>query len=292
MKGYICAILAAVGFGAAPLLASYVFVCGTTPLILAFLRVAMMVPLFGAAVLFKKGESFCVSGKALLKITMLAATGGVLTTALLFKAYTCLDTGTATTLNFTYPVFVMLFGVLVYKDKVTRWVAISFALCVAGISLFCDPGGNFTWTGFLLALGSGVTYGVYALYMDKSHIMDEVGLYAFTFYFFLISAVIFVPLLLITGSIRFSMSGSGWLFTVLFALDGGILATLLFQIGIQKIGSQKASVLAALEPVVSVVLGVLFLNEAITVRGIVGVALVLVSTIILVVFDISKGKAR
>ena len=55
---------------------------------------------------------------------------------------------------------------------------------------------------------------------------------------------------------------------LLFAIDGGILATVFLQIGIREIGSSKASILTALEPVTSIVLGVLFLQESLSISDV------------------------
>lgn len=292
LKGYIFSILAALGFGSSPFLASYVFACDITPLMLGFMRVLFMTGLFAVIVLVRRGDSFRITGTQAAKTVFLALTGGVLTTAFLFKSYTCIDTSTATTLNFSYPVFVLLLGVLIYKEKLTRSTLVSFLLCVVGILMFCNPQGSFTWRGFFLALGSGITYGVYVLYIDKSHILEDMRFYPFTFYFFLFSSLIYLPVVLAAGEFSFSMTARGWVFAILFALDSGILATVFFQLGVQDIGSRKASILAAMEPVTSMVLGTAFLGEKLTIFNIIGVICVLASTTVLVVFGSREDEGK
>lgn len=290
-KGYICAILAAVGFGSSPLLASFVFNYNIEPLMLGFLRVFCMIPLFAVLVIARREDSFRITLSHFVKIAFLAATGGVLTTALLFEAYTCLDGGTATTLNFSYPVFVLILGIIIYKDKISKPVLISFILCFVGILMFCNPSGSFTWRGFFLALGSGVCYSVYVLYMDKSRILEEVAFNTFTFYFFLLSSIIFIPFILATGTFACPNPASGWIFVIIFAIGCGYVATVLFQVGVQEIGSKKASILAAMEPVTSFAFGYFFMNEGITHAKIIGVIFVLASTSILVLFGSRDSEA-
>lgn len=285
LNGYICAILAAMGFGASPLLASFVFRYGIEPLMLGFLRVFCMIPLFFLLIVLRRGDHFRLTLSQFGKIAFLAATGGVLTTALLYEAYTCLDGGTATTLNFSYPVFVLVLGIILYKDKISRATWVSFGLCFVGILMFCNPSGSFTWRGFFMALGSGICYAVYVLYMDKSHILEEMPFNTFTFYFFLLSSIIFLPFVCLIGSFALPHPTVGWLFVAIFALGCGYIATVLFQIGVQAIGSKKASILAAMEPVTSFVLGYFFLSEKITPAKVVGVLCVLASTMILVIFS-------
>lgn len=281
IKGYLYAIIAAIGFGSAPLLGAHILQEGVGPLMLAFWRVLLLVPVFFAVVVVKK-ESFRLAFKPFLIILFLALTGGVLTTALLFQSWEHIDTGTATTLNFTYPVFVLVLGIVLYRERLTKSVALSFILCVLGILMFCDPGGHFTWRGFFMALGSGLTYGVYMLYLDKSDILMKVSFDSYTFYFFLLSSSLFLPITLLTHQMSAPASPTGWAFLAAFTLVGGVFATVLLQKGIQEIGSRETSILASLEPVTSAVLGTLFLGEKITILRTLGILLVLASTTVLV----------
>lgn len=271
-------------FGASPFLASFIFDYGTTPMMMGLLRVVCMLPVFGLIVLFKKEDNFRITFRQFLAVAALALTGGVLTTVLLYEAYTCIDASTATTLNFTYPIFVLAMGVIFYKDRVSKSVLISFVLCIAGILLFCNPTGHFTWRGFFFGLGSGVSYAIYVLYIDKSRILEEMHFYPFTFYFFLLSTIIFVPVVMATEKLSFAIPATEWLYIILFAVVCGIGATVFFQIGVREIGSKKASILAAMEPVTSLVLGALFMGEPITFLNTAGIVLVLASTIVLVLF--------
>lgn len=281
LKAYLLTITAAIAFGIQPFLASYVFRAGVGSTMLALLRVLCMVPVFAELTLIRK-ESFRIRAKQALKILLLALTGAVLTTILLFRSFSLIDTGTATTLNFCYPIFVLVLGVVFYLEKVSRRTLLSFFLCFAGILMFCNPKGNFTWSGFAMALLSGLTYGIYVLYLEKSRIMDELGFYSFSFYFFAFSSLLLIPITWLGGELSFRISLRGWLLVLLFALDGGILATAFLQAGVREIGSRKASIISALEPVTSIVIGALFMEESISPAKIAGIILVLASTIVIV----------
>ena len=288
--GYFFSVTAAVGFGIQPLLASLIFDYGVGSMLLALSRVAFMVPIF-AAVCLARRERFDLSWRDALQILFLALTGAVLTTGLLFSSYASIDTGTATTLNFSYPIFVLTLGAVVYKDRIQKPMWLSFALCIGGVLLFCNPSGLFSWRGFWMALGSGLTYGIYVLYLDKSKIIDRVSFYPFTFYFFLFSALLFLPLVWAKGELRLGFPLPAWLLLLLFAVDGGILATVLLQAGIREIGSGRAAIIGALEPVTSVVLGAVFLKEQVKLTGVLAVVLIVASTVLMVVFD-GKDKLR
>lgn len=282
-KGYLLTISSAVGFGMQPLLASLLYSYRIGNTMLALLRVLCMVPFFGLMVCLKKNESFSVRPKQLVKIAFLSLTGTVLTTSMLFSAYTCIDTGTATTLHFTYPIVVLVLGTVIYREKLTPHMLICFCICTLGVIMFCNPVGNFTWKGFALAIGSGLTYGVYVLFLDKSRILQETGFFSFTFYFSLISSVMLLPIVGALGDLNFKFEISGWFYVVLLAGICGVLATVMAQRGICEIGSRKASVLSTMEAVTSIVLGAIFMDEQINLRTVLGIALILTSTFLLAI---------
>lgn len=149
--------------------------------------------------------------------------------------------------------------------------------------MFINLKGDIGPLGFTLALGSGITYGIYIIVLDKSKLLDTMGFYGFTFWFFLLSAAMLTPIAGLAGQLSLPVLPKAWLYIILFALDGGIVATAFLQIGINIIGGRKASILSALEPVTSLVLGVLFFNEAIGITKIVGICLIIASVIVLVI---------
>lgn len=288
IKGVFFAVVAAAGFGLQPLLANIVYGYGVRPLMLAFLRVLLMVPVFFVCAGLKK-ESLKIPPQKIIQSALLGLFGAVLTTAFIFNAYDMIDTSIATILNFSYPFFVLAFGALIYKEKIHRKAVFSLILCIAGIICTCGMHGNINLAGCMLALASGLTYGIYILYLDKSRIIDSIGFMAFTFWFFALSSIILIPITIVSGQFSIDINFKGWLWVIMFALDGGIVATAFLQIGIKEIGGTKASIIGALEPVTSAVAGVIFLNEELTILKIVGIIMIIISTIFVVLPDKKKN---
>ena len=292
IKGYIFTIAAAICFGLQPLLAGFVYDYGVGSKLLSFLRVFLMVPLFLIICLIRRERFWKITPKQLLQTALLALTGAVMTMFLLFESFRRIATGSATALNFSYPVIVLILGIVVFHERITRPVMISILLCMAGVCLFCDPGGLFSWCGFFMALSSGITYGIYVFYLDKSRIMETLDFMTYTFWFFLISSVIMLPAVFLSGEFRLTFPASGWFFILLFSIDGGILATVLLQVGVKEIGSQRASILAALEPVTSIIVGVLFMNEPLRWSTVLGALLVISSTLVLILGEKPVSEDR
>jgi drug/metabolite transporter (DMT)-like permease len=234
-------------------------------------------------VLLKKGESFRLDLRQLLRILALAVTGSVLTSLLLFQSIRFIDTGIATSLNFSYPALVVLLDRLLYRQKAERHQWVALGLCLAGVVTFIDPGGTFTWKGFFLALGSGLAFALYVLYMDRSGIMKSMSFYAFSFWFFLFSSLLLAPFALASGELRSGASFSGWVLLAVFALIDGLAGTLLQEYGVNAIGGKSASIASTIEPVICALLGAVFLHERITLHSALGICLIVGATVYLIV---------
>ena len=282
-KGYLATILSAVCYGSGPLLVTLVYRCGFGVNSVSLLRVLLPIPVLALLVLLKKGEGFRIRGRQFLQILALAVTGSVLTSLLLFRSIRFIDTGIATSLNFSYPALVVLLDRLLYRQKADRHQWIALVLCLVGVVMFANPGGTFTWKGFFLALGSGLAFALYVLYMDRSRIMEAMGFYAFSFWFFLVSSLLLTPFALASGELGGNTAFTGWLLLLTFALVDGLAGTLLQEYGVNAVGGRAASIISAIEPVTCALLGAVFLHETVTLRSAAGICLIVGATVYLIV---------
>lgn len=287
-KGFLATILSAIAYGSAPMIAMLVYRYGFGVNSVSLMRVLLPVPVLALVVLLNKDASFRIRGRQVLQILALAVTGSVLTSLLLFQSIRFIDTGIATALNFSYPALVVLLDRLIYRQKAEKQQWIALLLCLAGVVMFISPGGTFTWKGFFLALGSGLAFALYVLYMDRSRIMETMGFYSFSFWFFLFSALLLVPLTLASGELRGGSAPAGWLLLLVFALVDGLAGTLLQEYGVNAIGGKSASIASTIEPVTCAVLGAVFLHETVTPRSALGICLIVGATIYLFV----GGRSR
>ena len=287
-KGFLATILSAIAYGSAPMIAMLVYRYGFGVNSVSLMRVLLPVPVLALVVLLNKDASFRIRGRQVLQILALAVAGSVLTSLLLFQSIRFIDTGIATALNFSYPALVVLLDRFIYRQKADKQQWIALLLCLAGVVMFINPGGTFTWKGFFLALGSGLAFALYVLYMDRSRIMETMGFYSFSFWFFLFSALLLVPLTLASGELRGGSAPAGWLLLLVFALVDGLAGTLLQEYGVNAIGGKSASIASTIEPVTCAVLGAVFLHETVTPRSALGICLIVGATIYLFV----GGRSR
>jgi drug/metabolite transporter (DMT)-like permease len=75
---------------------------------------------------------------------------------------------------------------------------------------------------------------------------------------------------------------------MLFAFAISCGAVVLFQLGTAIIGGVKSSVISTLDPILCIIIGALFLNEEVSVRGIVGSALVVIASVLIAMSDMKK----
>lgn len=288
--GYILAILAATGFGIQPLFSMLAYEEGVTPNMLSLLEMLIMI-LFSLVLCLIKKSSLKTNWKVLLEIAFLALFGATLTTILLYQSYQFIDTSIATTLNFTYPVFVIILGAVFYKDKFHKTTLIALGLCIIGVCLFVNLNGTFTFKGFILALFSGLVYAIYILIADKKEITKKTPFPTFMLYYFLFAAFFsLIANLILDHKINLDIKPLGYLYVFLVTIAGGVFAFICLQKAIPIIGGAKVSILGSLEPLTSVICGMIFLNEQPSILNIIGILLILSSTILLVITNNKSGE--
>ncbi|MBE7002959.1 MAG: EamA family transporter [Ruminococcaceae bacterium] len=176
-------------------------------------------------------------------------------------------------LQFTAPVFVILFMALLFHTKPKKVDILACAAVLLGVCLFFIDGlraGNMV--GNLIALLSGVCYaGVFM--MNASEGSDAISS---CFLGQLSAGLLFVPLCL-----RETDFSAGTLGAVLAlgAVQMG-LAYILFSIGIQRTPPVTTSLITGLEPILNPLWVALFYHETVTGLAMIGAAIVIGSIVL------------
>ena len=288
VRGYIFAVLSAVIFGCMPLMARYIYADGVSPSTLVFLRNFLALPSL-AVLAYLQRKSLKVPAKALAPIAVISFFGCCLTPILLFTAYNYIASGTATVFHFIYPAVVVLSGILFLKKKAKAEALISVGLCVIGVALFYDPAQPINLAGSALALGSGITFALY-VHLLAGFRHREISGFLFSFYVAAASAVIAFIICIVTGQLALPQTVTGWGLCLLFALAVTTGAVFLFQRGTFLIGGEKTSILSTLEPITSVVVGIVVFQEKATFKSVLGAVLVISASVLIAVFDIKKKR--
>lgn len=277
-KGIIYTILSALIYGFTPILARMAFDGGANGITASFIRGIASLPLLWIVLRCRKIP--ISPGKDLLPLLCVGVFGTALTTILLYMSYGYISVGLATTIHFTYPILVTLGCVILFGEKLNLSKKIALILCTVGILTFMDSPGKAGVTGIFLSLFSGVTYAFYMIYIEKSELKNMHYL-KLTFYLNLIMSVMAGVFGGYSGMLNLSLSLSAWLLCICVSLFTSFGALPLLQQGIKKTGASTAAILSTLEPITSVILGMLILSESMSLFKLGGCVLILVSVLLI-----------
>ena len=272
-KGYIYTALSAIIFGLMPLLTKIIIARGATSLTIPFFRVFYVTIVLFFVLKIKKID-FHLEKRDLLSVILTSIFGSGLTIIILNESYNYVDTGIATSLHFLYPLFVAILCCFFYGEKINKKQIISLSFALVGIICFMSKG-NGSLFGYLLAIASGLTYAFYLVRMDKTGLV-KMNAFKLSFYLALFTTIEIFTMNLFMQDVVFKMDAIAYGLLLVLALSSSFLATVLLQKGVLLLGSTRASFICLLEPVTSMIVGILFLGEALTLnKGLGGLAIII-----------------
>ena len=276
-KGYIYTALSAIIFGLMPLLTKIIIARGATSLTIPFFRVFYVTIVLFFVLKIKKID-FCLEKRGWLSVILTSVFGSGLTIIILNESYNYVDTGIATSLHFLYPLFVAILCCFFYGEKIKKKQIISLSFALVGIICFMSKG-NGSLFGYFLAIASGLTYAFYLVKMDKTGLVKMNAL-KLSFYLALFTTIEIFTINLFMQEVVFKLDAIAYGLLLVLALSSSFLATVLLQKGVLLLGSTRASFICLLEPVTSMIVGILFLGEALTLNKGLGGLTIIISLII------------
>lgn len=272
-KGYIYTALSAIIFGLMLLLTKIIIARGATSLTIPFFRVFYVTIVLFLVLKIKKIDLH-LEKRDLISAILTSIFGSGLTIIILNESYNYVDTGIAISLHFLYPLFVAILCCFFYGEKIKKKQIISLSFALVGIICFMSKG-NGSLFGYFLAIASGLTYAFYLVKMDKSGLVKMNAL-KLSFYLALFTTIEIFTMNLFMQEVVFKMDALSYGLLLVLALSSSFLATVLLQKGVLLLGSTKASFICLLEPVTSMIVGILWLNEALTFnKGLGGLAIII-----------------
>ena len=285
-------IISGIVFGCMPLMAKIVFKNGGNPINLAFWR--FFISIFPLYIIVKRNKnvSLKLTKREIKQIILLGSVGYSGTAVLIYLSYNYISSGMATTLHFVYPILVIIGCGLFYKEKISKTKVISVILCSLGIIMLYDGNASGNMLGALLAFGSGLTYAFYVIYIDKSG-LKLINPIKLTLYMSIVGSIVMLGFSIATGQFTMNILPMGWLFTIILSIVISLGAVTLLSVGIKLVGAQNASILSTLEPITSVIIGVLVFGEELTLRGVLACLFIIASVVLISVFDnVNKTETK
>lgn len=281
-KGLAFGILAAFIYGFTPILGKLTYLEGSNTISLAFYRNFLSIPLV-FAILRNKGIPVKTEKTYTKKIAILALLQSV-TAICLYGSYNYISVGMSTTIHYIYPVLVVAACIIIFKDVISREKILSLILSTIGITLFFE--GNINLTGIFLSLLSGVLFASYLLFMDKSG-LNTIYPFQIAFYTTIFSSSYIFIFGIISRTLVFKMTFIGWFYTFLVAVFVSTLANTFIFYAVKYVGPTVTSIVGMFEPITSIIFGVIFLHEPLTLRNTIACILILLGVLIV---TLSKDK--
>ncbi len=194
-----------------------------------------------------------------------------------------------------YPVVVTACMMLFFGENKSKLNILAVILAIIGVYLMASgdglrvPGGN-TALGLTCSIISAFTYAAYFIVMKRSN-ADKIEAVKFTTWIMMLSAAYFIAGCFISdGSITLVTNPVHWIYILGLGLWATMVSNFTGVKAVRRIGPTLTSILGALQPLTAVLLGVLFLDEHLGPKTIIGIILILVTVSIIVLNQNSSNR--
>jgi drug/metabolite transporter (DMT)-like permease len=278
--GILFAMGAAFFYGVSSITGKMSYVGDGNAVTISFYRNMISVPLL-FLVLKLAGVSMKITKRECLGLAILGVLGGCITGVLIYTSYQYISVGLTTCIHFSYPVILAFIYVFIFKEKLSRTKVAALILGIGGMLFFLESDAAVHPFGIFTALMSGFGYAFYLIVMDKWNLKSMNG-FKLSFYCCIFSGIS----LFLFGSIMgygFSgvMNSGAWVWILATAVFVSVLGNAMIPAAVNHVGPTVTGIVGILEPVTSVVMGILLLGEPFGLRSMAGAAAVLGAAILL-----------
>lgn len=256
-------------------LAPFVRNIGVTSRELALYRALMAAVLVGGYLLITKQRLNISQIKKELILLLLSGAAIGFNWILLFEAYKYTTVSVATLSYYFAPVIVMVVCPLLFKEKLSAKQIICFVMSTAGLVLITGTagGGKQDLLGIAFGLGAALLYATVMLI--NKFIKGVTGIHR-TFIQFLAVIVVLVPYVALTSGCTLSgLNSVGWTCLLVVGLVHTGITYCMYFSALKELPGQKVAILSYIDPLVAVLVSVVWLNEAISVQQIIGGLMIL-----------------
>jgi drug/metabolite transporter (DMT)-like permease len=261
------AVTSAVAFGTVSIIAKYAYEAGADALPLLAVRFTIAAALV-YLILRATGRYVAFAMRTKIKLVLLGALGYGLEASLFFIALEHTTAAIVSLVFYSYPIWTTVIAIATRLERFRLALVAALALSTIGIvSIFSLPQGDMT--GPLLALGASLVVGVY--FVATQVVVKGIDPSTSALWTLVGAALALGIAWPIAGqSFPIEALGAAVSLSVVTAI-----AFVLMYAGVARIGSSKFAVAATMEPVTTVILAALLLDEPVTWRVVLGAALII-----------------
>jgi len=271
-KAYFAVLLAASLAGLSGLFIKHMSIGPTS---MAWIRTTLPTLFMGSIFLVQRRNIFRRGYKKLL----LASVLNVGRMFFFFYAFVHTTIGNATLILFTWPAFVVVMSALFLKEKINGKQVMLLAMAMIGIAIVYAQDLTFSGSDFLgmsAALAAALFYSITVIIFKSDADNFEPG--EMIFFQNVVGSLVFFPFFIINHPLPTSLD---WAIASGHALFLGTFAFFLFFYGLKRMNASRAAMIAYVEIVVALTVGVLVMHEPLTLHMIVGGMIIVLSTYLL-----------
>ncbi len=232
---------------------------------LALYRAVMASVLVGSFLFVTKQKLSVAKVRKDLLLLLLSGMAMGVNWILLFEAYKYTTVSVATLSYYFAPVLVMLVCPLIFKEKMTAKQILCFVMSTVGLVLITEitGGGNGDFAGIVFGLGAAVFYA--SVMVLNKFIKGVAGLHR-TFIQFLAAIVVLMPYVCFTGGFTLgSLNGTGWVSLIIVGVVHTGITYCMYFSSLKELPGQQVAILSYIDPLVAVLVSVIWLNEPMSV---------------------------
>lgn len=239
-------------------------------------------------VLLWKRENLRVGWNAFLRVTALSVFY-MFAVYFYFHALEFLPSGVVATIQFQFPVIVVLIMVLFFHEPFRWQTGVAVIMAVGGVAfLSLNPADEAVvsqesagkmLTGVALSIASGFCNALYFVGLQVVRLPKINGL-TMTFYVMLASSVFCILNAAFANSFVFISGGREICLVLLLALVTAVISNMTLILAVRLVGSTLASILGVMEPLTAVAAGCVAFGEPLTARLASGSILIIAAVIL------------
>lgn len=286
LVGIVLVALSAAGFGTLALFGRYAYADNMDAISILFLRFSLSA-LVMIAVLIVRHEPL-PRGSTLLTLVGMGALGYVGQSFAYLTALNYASSGLVALLLYLYPVFVTLLASLLLHEHLTLLKGLALGIALTGTALTVDPAGG-QILGMVLAITGAAIYSVYIIV--GTQVLKRVSVVQSSAVIFVSAGAASGTLMLLNGP-HLPATTTGWAAILSIVMLATVLPVAAFLGGLERIGPTNTAMLSTLEPVVTVVLGTVWLNETLRPLTLVGGGLILTAVLLLTRSELRRSESQ
>lgn len=285
LTGYALGAAGAILFASKGIIIKLAYAEGIDPETLLALRMAFSLPFYlvigGIAIAQMRAKGEALPGfRIVLQSLFVGALGYWFSSYADFLGLAHISASFERLILYTYPLFVVLFGALLFGQPIRVKALWAFAAAYSGLALIFAQNfsANATNTvhGSLWVGAAAITFALYQLM--ASRLLKSIGSALFTCIAMISASVVSIGQFVVVRPLdALAISPHGLMLAVMIAIGATVLPSFLMNAALKRISAQANSMISTVSPVVTMVLAVLILGESVSGIELAGAAMVLVS---------------